>query len=282
MLSLVPLGGCPLNIPLKRLYRRKLLTSAFREAGFKEWPLALSSADAAQLVQFGLGRIDIPERLNRFCYRDPNGGPAPSGSEAFSRAAFILVEMSTPVVIMFGGHVMNHNHFNNFLKQCSADDPQDIQRELMVWRYQGLQLQDEAKRAALAAKLLGHYSAKPDTPEILLELIERARGRSLTAGDMTNDLAAIRAALKLPMAIVLHHYNYLPGARPVSFPANFLADTMEVAKRLGVPFYDPAPLVQRHGTDAAMEADMRHYKKDFNEIVADEYLRFLIRVSEEA
>ena len=275
----VPLGGCPLNIPLDLLRGRRILKSVFQEVGFRRWPLALSSADALQLLNFALGRKQIPAELHPIAYLDPENWPKPDTAHLFKHAELILVEMSTPIILSIDGIILNHNHFNNYLKKASAEDPVEIQRSLMFWRYEGLQMQNETRRVDLSAQILDYYEKKEPRNEFLLRLVRDTRGKALTAADMVRDLNEVRDALNLPMVIILHHYNYMPGARPVSFPPSFLRDSKAAVQELNVPFFDPAPLVKKHGTDVAMAEDMRHYKKEFYNVVADEYLAFINEVT---
>ena len=271
----LPLGGCPLNIPLGRLRTRRILTSVFQDIGFLRWPLALSSADALQLLRFAKGEMDIPQELQQFTYFDPENRPKPGRGHFIDEAEIILVEMSTPMVFNFNGYVLNHNHLNNFLKEISKDDTDAIKRMLMQWRYEGVQLQNETQRAELSVKLLDHYEPKLPAESHLIRFLKEIRGSYLEAEDMARDLRSIRDTFDRPMALILHHYNYMPGARPVSYPPTFLADLKAVVKTLDIPVYDPAPLVKAHGTDAALAKDMRHYTKEFYDIVADEYLGFM-------
>ena len=271
----LPLGGCPLNVPLSILRSRGLLTSVFQDVGFLRWPTAISSTDSLQLLRFAKSEIDIPEELQPFTYFDPENRPKPGRGHFLDAAEIVLVELCTPLVFNFNGYALNPNHVNNFLIESSKDDDDGIKRMLMQWRYEGVQMQNEAKRADFSAKLLEYYEPKLPAQSLLIRFLKEMYGSYLKAEDMARDLRSIRESFDRPIALILHHYNYMPGARPVSYPPTFLADLKTLIKMLDLPVFDPAPVVKAHGTDVALAKDMRHYALDFFAIIADEYLGFM-------
>ncbi len=73
----------------------------------------------------------------------------------------------------------------------------------------------------------------------------------------------------------MHNFNYMPDARPVSWPTDFKKQVINIARSLDMPIYDPASLVAQYGTQVALEKDMRHYAKNFVPAVADKYSKLI-------
>jgi hypothetical protein len=91
-------------------------------------------------------------------------------------------------------------------------------------------------------------------------------------------LKEIGEILNLPIGMVQYNFRYMPDGRPIDWPVGFKADVQGAAKRLELPVYDAASLVQVHGVDIAMDGKSGHYADAFNDVVAGEYANFMSAV----
>ena len=273
MLRYMSLGGCPLNNPLLSLVRRKLARSVHVEMGFRRTPFSLSSGGAVQLVEFMLGRLEIPRWVRGMCYGDPRHVPTATQSARHHDADVVLIEMSTPIEYVFDGFVLNQNRFREAIAGPLARYDDATRRLVSRWLREGVQKQNEEARVAASTALLGIIDADTEDAVNLRDVIARLHGRHVGEEAIFAGLKQVVETLNKPTAVVLHNFSYMPDGRPLSFPADFKANSSAAAGRLGLPCYDPAIVVNRHWNTSVMMADMRHYRRGFDEIVGDEFLR---------
>lgn len=275
MIRVASFGGCPLLFPLHALRREGLATHLAGVMGFTRPPFALSSGAAVQLLRFCRGDLEIPERVRKLCYADPAHVPTGSQCRVLGGADLALVEMSTPIEVVYRGFVLNNNRLKDrFLAPLRRKFPK--LEALAYWRSKGLQKRNDAARAQAVEEILANLP--PDSEDNLFarDLIELARVRETKTADIVADLHCLQTELPLPLGIILHNFNYMPDGRPISWPADFRANCLAAAKELGVPVYDPAALVASYGATAALTEDMRHYSHEFWPVIGHDIYRELI------
>lgn len=273
MLTYMSLGGCPLNNPLLSLIRRKLARSVHVEMGFRRTPVSLSSGGAVQLVDFSLGKIEIPRWVRGMCYGDPNTVPTRAQSARHTAADVVMIEMSTPIEFVFDGFVLNQNRFREVIVAPLHRHGDAARKLANRWANEGLQKQNEEVRVATSTALLDLLPSDTAEDKLLRETVERTHGRHVREKEIHAGLKQVVETLNKPTAVVLHNYSYMPDGRPVIWPSDFKDNSLAAAERLGLPCYDPADVVKRHWGKDVMMADMRHYSRWFNLVIADEYLR---------
>ena len=273
MLTYLSLGGCPLNNPLLSLIRRKLAASIHVQMGFRRTPFSLSSGGALQLVNFGLGKIEIPRWVRGLCYGDPNHVPNPAQQARHASADVVLIEMSTPIELVLDGYVLNQNRFKEVVIAPLQRLDDGARKLASRWMNEGLQKQNEGYRVSSAAALLELIPNNSEQNSLLRDTISRTHARHVREPEIFAGLKQVVETLNKPTAVVLHNYSYMPDGRPIIWPSDFKDNSRAAAERLGIPVYDPAILVNRHWGKNVMMADMRHYSRGFDMVVADEYLR---------
>jgi RNAse (barnase) inhibitor barstar len=275
MIRVAAFGGCPLHHPLYALRRRNLATDLAKALGFRRAAFALSSGAAVQLLRFCRGELEIPENVRNLCYADSVHVPQGNQRRVHSIADIVLVEMSTPVEVVFDGFILNNNRLKErFLGPVRERYPH-VAGAAVRWRT-SLQKRHEEARAEAAEEILAGLPTETEDDLFLRELVAGTRVRETKKDDIVADLDCLRTELPLPLGIILHNFNYMPDGRPISWPADFRANCLAAARELGVPIYDPAPLVAEFGAPAALAGDMRHYSPEFRPIIADEIYRELI------
>lgn len=266
------LGGCPLNIPLGNLVRRGLAHSVHSMMGFKRPPFALSVNGAVQLMRFLRGELEVPTWIREYCYADPDHVPDDRQRKILQQTHLVMMEMSSPIEFVYEGFILNQNRFRERILVPLRDMDKSIRNLSNKWLNEGIQKQNEELRVKYSGELLA--ALPTDTEEMLhiRDIVSKLRGQHVREEEIVTGLQKLLPLLPAPLVIVLHNYSYMPDGRPIIWPSDFKMNSTKAAQRLGIPFYDPLDVVQRHwGGDILME-DRRHYTRSFDPVVADEYL----------
>ena len=259
MINITPFGGCLIHNPLAEFYRRNKTFGLYsKQNGWGSRPFSLSANTNLQLVDFITGRVEIPRWIRSYIYFEAVGDPTEEQGRKFLAGDIALVEMSTPLEYSFDRFLLNVNQFELFVR--TVLEALDSERKLIGTWHRALKQGDEDARGA-AAEQIGRLIPK-DTPEreIMTRFVLETRSRLLTADDMTTSMADLRDRLGIPVAMILHNFSYMPDGRPISWPADFKANSIEVARRLNIPTFDLAPFVRAEGVDKTLSFDRRHYQ----------------------
>jgi hypothetical protein len=261
MVWITPFGGCGLHNPLAEFYRKRQITGLFSKAGFRSTPFSLSANCNHQLIDFLTGKIDIPEWIKPLAYSDAYIRPTKDQVQQIFSGDIALVEMSTPTEYLFEGVLLNINRFEEVIL-AGLDELRPERKTLGRWKG-ALRRANEDLRKSLSQDLY-HFIEK-DTPERrnIARFVRDTSSRMLTVDEMTESVANLRDRLGIPMALVLHNFNFMPDGRPVSWPADFKANSAEVARRLNLPTLDFASLVAKDGVAKVMAPDLRHWNPGY-------------------
>lgn len=142
------------------------------------------------------------------------------------------------------------------------------------WMAAALKL-NHTGRKSLSDGLVSDLRTSGYNNETVLSLIAEMQTHRVGTDEIAERMRLIRALTSLPVAVVLYNFRYMPDGRAIDWPTGFKADVQKAACDLGLPYYDPTPLVQQHTVSTAMVSETGHYKSEFNEIVASDYLRFM-------
>ncbi len=247
--------------------------SVYTQMDFKKWPLSLSAGHALQLVRMSRGELFLPPVIRDICYTTPPAAAPSNSKEILANADIVLVEMSTPIEIYFGDFIFNQNRLREYVNREFEPLGKGATDTALRW-ISSLWRGDMRGIETFAASLRKILIDSGRADGLLFDMVENVRQRHLHTAEMIDRLSEVRSLLPIPMGIVLHNFNYVADGRPVIWPSGFKDETIAAARELGVPTYDPGPLVAKVGVGAAMAADLRHYQPDFNEAVADEYVEF--------
>jgi hypothetical protein len=271
--SLLPLGACTLTIPLMRLHRRQIISSVLSEIGFPRWPLVLTAGSAQQLIDIVRGATPLPPpALSDLCYHETLPSELRAGAaERVAAADICLLEIGSPVEMEYDGYILNRNRVRVLIYGLA--DAAGDRKPAAQW-LNALTKDNDALREKSAAALI----ALLEGDDFACALVARTRAHVASEEEIHARLAAIRGFLGGAMGIVLHNFRYMPDGRPVDWPQGFKAQLKSVADRLGLPAWDPAELVTRHGVQTAIVEQSGHYVKEFNATVAVEYRRFVRRL----
>lgn len=277
MIRVVTLGACALYNPLKVLKESQAANHLFKAMGFKQAPFALSSGAAVQLLKFCRGELDIPRSVRDLCYSDPDQVPTGRQRNVLGLGDIALIEMSTAIEIIYKGFILNNNRLKDrFLPEIIERDPR-LRQVGRKWRNVGLQGMKQDVRIAAAEEMLSLLPADTENAVFVRDVIASTTVRETKVDEIAADLSYLQSQLAMPLGIVLHNFDYMPDGRPISWPSDFKGNCQKAARELGIPVYDPAPLVAQYGVQFAMK-DARHYTKRFLPFVADAFHAFMLQV----
>ncbi len=271
----IPLGGCTLNIPLTVLRARGKVSSAFLEAGFRQWPLALSPTGALQLLNYGLGKFGIPHELRHICYQDPVDEPRVDSSPIFHSADFMLLNFSTPIDIVMDGFILNQNQLQIYTRECVRNLSDDTKKLAKIWYSHGLGKQNEKIRAESAEVILRDIDKDGDIPDLFKYVLKNCSSIMLDEAEMMNNIESLVNMLGISVILIFHNFSYMPDGRATSWPQNFKKNIKNISRALKIVNFDPEHLVTQYGVSNAIAEDSRHYKDGFNAVVADQYLKMM-------
>jgi len=276
-IRVVPIASCSVTIPLIRLRKRNVAVSVLPRMGFTQWPLSFSPGSALQLALIARGDLSIPYPIDDVCYGGAPNAAHPDAARVLSTADIVMLEMSTPIEFVYRGLFLNQNRLRVFLRKefghLGADTAKAVSRWIAV-----AQKLDHVERESAADRLVTDLKSSGYSNQTVLDLIAEMQTRRAGADEISERMRLVRALMGLPVAVVLYNFRYMPDGRAIDWPTGFRADVKKAAINVGLPLYDPASLVQRHTVPTAMIPDSGHYRSEFNEIVADDYLKFMCGV----
>jgi hypothetical protein len=255
----LPFGGCNLHNPILRAAQDGKIDNRYRHASaHRNWLLTLSPGAMIQAYEFLSGAKTIPSDLQRI-YTGEEGyfEPAPNAAEILGECDVAIVETSTPYEFVYRGLILNVNRLSEFFSEyCQATGTP--QRNFDAWRTAHLKQQpDKAKELGDALK---QSLVQPEWDGVdLIHLIDNLRCDPLGVDETTKLLGELRERVGKPIGMIIHNFRFMPDGRAISWPTEFKRDSVEVARRLGVPMLDLAPLVVEHGATLVVAEDGRHW-----------------------
>jgi len=276
-IRVVPIASCSVTIPLIRLRKRNVVASVLPRMGFTQWPLSFSPGSALQLSLVARGDLSIPHPISDVCYGGAPSVAHPDAARVLSTADIVMLEVSSPIEFVYRGLFLNQNRLRVFLKKDLGHLGADTAKAVSKWIAAAQKL-DHVERKSLADDLVNGLRNSGYENEAVLDLIAEMQTHRAGTFEISERMRLIRALMGLPVAVVLYNFRYMPDGRAIDWPTGFKADVQRAASNVGLPLYDPMSLVQQHTVPTAMIPDSGHYRSEFNEIVADDYLKFMSAV----
>jgi hypothetical protein len=120
----------------------------------------------------------------------------------------------------------------------------------------------------------------PDHPEIIKRVLRELRGHRR---DIREGLEELRALTDYrPMGVLVYIFQYMPDGRVITWPERFREDVIDAAGQLGLPIFDPSPLVVDYGVPKAMMDDLGHYSEEFLPVIGEALADFAVAASSSA
>jgi hypothetical protein len=224
--------------------------------------------ETKQIIDYTLGRIEIPSVLRSFIFDSPNPPPlAPVGRRILESADTVIVEIADLRQVRYQSFYFHLNFFwTSFVSRYGAP--------VLDWNRafsRGESISDDTVAATLAK--LGDLS-----PDELAFAETVLRNTMLQRLDVDSMASAIEDTLfdRSKRWVFVSHF-VVPGMSGAQMRDRAeLVDTLRQAtSRRGLSIFDPTPLIVRHGLEVSLAkngSDIYHYNPAFNEVVADALL----------
>ncbi|AOB32395.1 hypothetical protein AKI39_19215 [Bordetella sp. H567] len=262
--TIAPIGTCRIHTPLRdAVGRYPLKLQLGRNYGFVH-----TSAEALQQARFMYGQAEIPADVQRLIFRPSNGEQARRGTH--KPADLYMVELSSRKLLTIDGYPIQSNYLGRYFSEFFADRA----RTRSFW---SLAADDKlAERRELLQQDPVFKSLPADDRELLARIVRRDLGDD----EIESDMRGLVDLLGKEKVIFVTHVNALtPDNVPIEQREQLIAAVVAGAERIGVPCYDPTPLMNKIGQADALEdggLDLTHYTEVFAErLCADWYKNYM-------
>lgn len=262
--TIAPIGTCRIHTPLRdAVGRYPIKLQLGRNYGFVH-----TSAEALQQARFMFGQADIPADVQRLIFRPSNGEQARRATH--KPAELYMVELSSRKLLTIDGYPIQSNYLGRYFSEFFADRT----RTRMFWSLASADRLEE--RRALLDQDPVFKSLSQDDRALLARIVKR----DLTDEDIEQEMRQLVELLGRDKVVFVTHVNALtPDNVPIEQREQLIAAVTAAAQRIGVPCYDPTPLMNKLGQAEAMEdggLDLTHYTPRFAErLHADWFKNFM-------
>lgn len=260
-----PIGTCRIHTPLRdAVGRYPIKLQLGRNYGFVH-----TTAEALQQARFMFGQADIPAAVQRVIFRPSNGEQARRGTH--KPADLYMVELSSRKLLTVDGYPIQSNYLVRYFSEFFADRT----RTRMFW---SLAHADKlAERRALLDQDPVFKSLSSDDRDLLSRIVKRDQ----TDEEIETEMRQLVELLGRDKVVFVTHVNALtPDNVPIEQREQLIATITASAQRIGVPCYDPTPLMNKIGQADAMEdggLDLTHYTSAFAERLYVDWFKNFMR-----
>jgi tetratricopeptide (TPR) repeat protein len=264
-LTIAPIGTCRIHTPLRNgAGRYPIKLQLGRNYGFVH-----TSTEALQQARFMYGECEIPDNVQRLIFRPSNGAKAGRGTH--KPADLYMVEVSSRKLLTIDGYPIQSNYMARYFSEFFADRD----RTRMFWS------QAVEEKLAERRGLLEQDPVFKSLPQEDRELLSRVVRRDLTEAEIGDEMAQIVKLLGKEKVVFVTHANAMtPDNAPIEQRQQLISIVSMSARSLGVPCYDPTPLMNEIGQADAMEdggLDLTHYTELFSQRLCAEWYESYMR-----
>src|SRR5690554_6434339 len=263
--TIAPIGTCRIHTPLRdALGRYPIKLQLGRNYGFVH-----TVAEALQQARFMLGKADIPEDVQRLIFRPSNGAQARRGTH--KPADLYMVELSSRKLLTIDGLPIQSNYLVRYFSEFFADRA----RTRQFWSMANVE--SLAERRAVLDQDAAFNSLSTDDRDLLARIVKRDQ----TDEEIEQQMRQLAELLDGDKLVFVTHVNATtPDNVTIEQRAQLIAAVTAAAQRIGVPCYDPTPLMNKLGQADAMEdggLDLTHYTPAFSERLYSEWYKNFMR-----
>lgn len=260
-----PIGTCRIHTPLRdAVGRYPIKLQLGRNYGFVH-----TSAEALQQARFMFGHGDIPADVQRLIFRPSNGEQARRGTH--KPADLYMVELSSRKLLTIDGYPIQSNYVVRYFSEFFADRT----RTRTFWSM--AHADRLAERRALLDQDPVFKSLSSEDRELLARIVKRDQ----TDEEIEAEMRQLVDLIGQDKVVFVTHVNALtPDNMPIEQRQQLIAAVTEIAQRIGVPCYDPTPLMNKVGQAEAMEnggLDLTHYTPLFAERLYVDWFKNFMR-----
>lgn len=263
--TIAPIGTCRIHTPLRdAVGRYPIKLQLGRNYGFVH-----TSTEALQQARFMFGESDIPTDVQRLIFRPSNGEQARYGTH--KPADLYMVELSSRKLLTIDGYPIQSNYLVRYFSEFFADRT----RTRMFWSLAHPDRLEE-RRAQLEQDAV-YKSLSAEDASLLARIVKR----DLPDEEVEQEMQQLVDLLGKDKVVFVTHVNALtPDNVPIEQRQQLIAAMTAGAERIGVPCYDPTPLMNKIGQAEAMEQgglDLTHYTSVFAERLGAEWYKNYMR-----
>lgn len=263
-LKIAPIGTCRIHTPLRSGVRRY----PFRVELGRNYGYVHTSPEALQQLRFMFGEVGVPAAITKLVMR--SNLPVAFDEQVHRTADLYLIEISSRKLVTVDGVPIQLNYATRYFSDFFADRA----RTRMFWSMASDEQHRE--RETLLVKEPAFQRLSVDDRALLSSIHKRELKDADIERDMT-DLAERIGAAKL--VFVTHVNANTPDNQPIEARQRLINAVRASAKRIGIPCYNPTPLMREIGQILAMEndgLDLTHYSDLFaDRLAADWNKRFV-------
>ncbi len=267
-LKLAGFGSCHLSAALNDLHVRGLAYSLWSDPS-----PTVSPREALQLIDFRLGRLDIPEpQRSLVVSAEPE---ANNLATVIGAADVVFLEFGTLIDAAYGPFWIPRANIGVDLLERFAQIGRTEGRIAKRWYHLGLVRQNETTRRELACQLLQRLPSTRLNAPLVRDVIDRARGDLQPGCAAARTIGCIREALGAAVVCVVSANNaYMPDGRPVSWPRNFAKELEPICRQLNLPLLHSHRLVAERGVEFSLvpETPLHHFTPQFLTVLGEEML----------
>jgi len=263
--TIAPIGTCRIHTPLRdAVARYPIKLQLARNYGFVH-----TTAEALQQARFMFGKQDIPADVQPLIFRPSIGQRARRGTHA--PADLYMIELSSRKLLTIDGHPIQSNYLGRYFSEFFADRT----RTRMFW---SLAVPERlAERRAQLEKDPVFTSLPADDQALLVRILRR----DLSDEEIEGEMRQLVDLLGKDKVVFVTHVNALtPDNAPIDQRQQLIAAVDAAAQRIGVPCYDPTPLMNKIGQPDALEdggLDLTHYTERFAERLCADWYKLYMR-----
>lgn len=263
--TIAPIGTCRIHTPLRdAVGRYPIKLQLGRNYGFVH-----TAAEALQQARFMFGQSDIPADVQRLIFRPSNGEQARRGTH--KPADLYMVELSSRKLLTIDGHPIQSNYLGRYFSEFFADRT----RTRAFW---SMAVADRlAERRAQLDQDPVFKSLSAEDRDLLARIVKRDQ----TDEEIEQEMRQLVELLGRDKIVFVTHVNaHTPDNVPIEQRQQLIAAISAAAQRIGVPCYDPTPLMNKIGQAEAMEdggLDLTHYTPVFAERLYTDWFKNFIR-----
>jgi hypothetical protein len=275
--SILPLGGCLLSVPLAALRKDgKALT-------YNKYTPVATCYTFGVMLQFIAtlrGECDVPQEIRPLCGLKPTAGPRP-GADTFADIDMAMLEPASPIEITFRGCSLNRNKLSTLVVEPVRAVGPEASKAVIQWLRTGLLGLDQTVLAEAGRATVGLLPAEFENREFIEAVILETRS---SRSDILKGFRTMREVVNRPIGVLAYVFQYLADGRAMSWPTGFLEEVRDAAHRLEMPVLEPAHHVNKFpaGVAAALKPDLRHYSDEFLPVMGDALVEFCQGVRDRA
>ena len=224
-----------------------------------------------QIIDVLKGKRDVPREYRYLAHMHAKLCPVPEAKD-FADVEVALLEPSSSIELTFRDIAVNRFAVNRVLRAATGEENREAKKLSAQWMRVGLIGLDESVRKSTAEKLLDHVKPDSKDAELARAVIRETRA---FPSDIPGGFRKMQDLLGCPIGVALFVFRYMPDGRAISWPAGFRENILSTAQDLGLPIFDPVPLVVGYGVTPAMSHALAHYSDAFLPVVGKALVDFV-------